>query len=82
MDINVKKAHNQSLMPKMVNWLYISIIPQSITSALVVCWPRHQTASAKKTKQDTKNCTLSDSRGDSQHSYGYYGGATHLRSST
>jgi hypothetical protein len=39
-NINVKKAHNRyvGLRAKVVNWLYISIIRQFITSALV-CWP-------------------------------------------
>jgi hypothetical protein len=84
MNINVTKAHNRyvGLRPKVVKWLYISNIQQSITSALLVCWPGHQTASAKKTKQDTKNCMLSDNMGDVPHSYGCYGGATHLPSST
>jgi hypothetical protein len=66
MNINVTKAHNRyvELRPKVVNWLYVSIVRQSITSALVVCWPGRRTASAKKTKQDTRNCMLSDKRGD------------------
>lgn len=83
-NINVKKAHNRfvGLRPKVINWLYISIVQQSITSALVVCWPGCRTASAKKTKQDTKNCMLSDNRDETQHSYGCYGGATHLPHST
>ena len=36
MNISVKKAHNRyvGLRPKVVNWFYISIIRQSITSAL------------------------------------------------
>ena len=83
MNINVKKAHNRyvGLRPKVVTWLYISIIRQSITSALVVCRSSCQTASAKKTKQDT-NIVCLVITGDTQHSYGCYRETTHLSSST
>lgn len=36
------------LRPKVVYWLYVSIIPTSITFASLVLWPGCQTASAKK----------------------------------
>jgi hypothetical protein len=59
-NIKVKKAHNSlwacrrsfgatwGLPSKVVYWLYISIIPPSITFASLVWWPGCQTASAKK----------------------------------
>ena len=59
-NFKVKKAHNslwacrrsfgakRGLRPKVVYWLYVSIIRPSITSASLVWWPDCQTASAKK----------------------------------
>jgi hypothetical protein len=59
-NIKVKKKHNSfwacrrsfgatwGLRPKVVYWLYVSIIRPTITFASLVWWPGCQTASAKK----------------------------------
>ena len=59
-NIKVKKTHNVlwacrraygttwGLKPKVVYWLYVSIIRPSITFACLVWWPGCQMASAKK----------------------------------
>ena len=59
-DVKVRKAHNMlyacrrgcgviwGLRPKVVHWLYISIITPSIIFASLVWWPGCQMASAKK----------------------------------
>ena len=49
-NIKVKKAHNQYVgwRPKLVYWLYISSIRQSITSISLVWWPSCQMAGAKE----------------------------------
>jgi len=36
------------LRPKVVHWLYVSIVRPSVTFASLVWWPGCQTASAKK----------------------------------
>jgi len=56
-DVKVRKAANllwvceamRGLRPKVVHWLYVSIIRPSITFASLVWWPGCQMASAKKT---------------------------------
>ena len=59
-DVKVSKAHNLlwacrraygvmwGLRPRMVYWIYVSIIWSSVTFASLVWWPGCQTASAKK----------------------------------
>jgi hypothetical protein len=59
-EVKVRKAHNLlwackracgarwGLRPKMVHWLYITIVQPTISFASLVWWPGCQTASAKK----------------------------------
>ena len=59
MEIKVRKAHNSmwacrracggvwGLGPRMVHWLYVSVIRPSVTFISLVCWPSCQTVSAK-----------------------------------
>jgi hypothetical protein len=59
-DVKVRKAHNLlwtcrraygvtwGLRPRVVYWIYVSIIRPSVTFATLVWWPVCQTASAKK----------------------------------
>jgi len=59
-EVKVKKAHNLlwacrrafgtgwGLRPKVVYWLYIAIVRQTLTFASLVWWPGCQTASSKK----------------------------------
>jgi hypothetical protein len=60
MDAKVRKAHNAmsacqmacsvrwGLRPRVVHWLYVSIVRPSITFAYMVWWPGCETARAKK----------------------------------
>jgi len=60
MDVRVRKAQNLlsacrrayggawGLGPRVVHWLHVSVIMQSVTFASLVWWPGCQTASAKK----------------------------------
>ena len=60
MDVKVRKAHNLlwacrraygvtwDLRPRMIYWMYVSIIRLSVTFASLLWWPGCQTASAKK----------------------------------
>jgi hypothetical protein len=60
-DVKVRKAHNLlwacrracgemwGLRPKVVHWLYVSIIQPSITFTSLVWWPGCQMAGVKKT---------------------------------
>jgi len=81
-DVKVRKAHNMmwacrraygvtwGLGPRVVHWLYISIIRPSITFASLVWWPGCQMASAKKkTKQSSKTSMLRVNRSNAHHSH-------------
>jgi hypothetical protein len=70
------------LRPKVVYWIYVSIIRTSVTFASSVWRAGCQKARAnKRLSKIKKNCTLKDIEGNAPYSYGCYG-AIHLTSST
>ena len=82
MDVKMRKAHNLlwacrarwGLGPKVVHWLYVSIIRPSTSFSSLVWWSGSKTASAEKTKQKTKTSMLRDNGSDLYHFYWCYGG--------
>jgi hypothetical protein len=94
MDVKVRKAHNLlrasrraygviwGLRPRVVHWLYISIIRSSITFASLVWWLGCEIVSAKKkTRQSSKTCMPRDNRSDAHYSHQCCG-STYLPPST